>query len=315
VDLSRTPPPFFKQGPSAISRLVFFSALALLLMVADERLKVTGPIRAVLAAVLTPVESALRWPVDRTVSATRDVQALRDAQRERDEANARAREYAQRAQGAESLAAENARLRALLNLKPQQPAAAIAGQIVHESRDPFSRKFVLNKGSTQGIEAGMPVIDELGLIGQVTRVYLASSEVTVITDKDMAVPVQNTRTGVRSIAYGDASAARTLELRFMATNADVQEGDLLVTSGLDGIYPAGLAVAKVTSVERRAESAFARILCTPLSGLDRGRHVLVLPLAGAEVPPTPGLSSETKKAERAARPRPGQSDKREQEKR
>jgi rod shape-determining protein MreC len=309
LDLSRTPPPFFKQGPSAISRLVFFAALALVLMVADLRLKLTGPVRTVLATVLTPVETVLRWPVDSTIDATRDLQALRDAQRERDSAIARARDYAQRAQGADSLAAENARLRSLLDLKPQINATAISGQIVHESRDPFSRKFVLNKGTTQGIVAGMPVIDELGLIGQVTRAYPVSSEVTVITDKDMAVPVQNTRTGVRSIAYGDASAARSLELRFMATNADVREGDLLVTSGLDGIYPAGLAVARVTRIERRAESTFARILCLPLSGLDRGRHVLVLPIARAEVPPTPGVSNEVKNTERYTRSRPGQGNK------
>jgi rod shape-determining protein MreC len=305
VDLSRTPPPFFKQGPSALSRLAFFSALAIFLMVADVRFKVTTPVRQGVSVLLAPLEMALYWPIERLLGITRDVQSLREAQRERDAALAQAREQALRAQRGDQLLLENARLRALLDLREAAKTEVTAGEIVYESRDPFSRKFVLDKGTAQGIEPGMPVIDEKGVVGQVTRVYVASSEVTAVTDKDMAIPVQNTRTGVRSIAYGDAAAAGMLELRFTATNADVQEGDVLTTSGLDGVYPPGLAVARVVTVDRRAQTPFARIVCEPLSALDRGRQVLVLRPARPAVPPTPGLdpsaADAAKKEPRAAR--------------
>jgi rod shape-determining protein MreC len=283
------PPPFFKQGPSAFSRLVFFSALAVFLMVADVRFKITNPIRQTIAVVLAPVEWALNWPITRLTGATRNVQDLRVAQNERDEALALSRSSAQQAQRAEQLVLENQRLRALLELKTTTQNRVIAAEVIYESRDPFSRKFSLDKGSAQGVEAGMPVIDEKGVIGQVTRVYVTSSEVSAITDRDMAIPVQNLRTGVRSVAYGDPSVPGSLELRFTPANADVKEDDMLTTSGLDGVYPAGLTVAKVLRVERRAESAFAKIVCAPVSGLDRGRHVLMLHPVSLGVGPTPGV--------------------------
>lgn len=301
MELSRTPPPFFKQGPSALSRLGFFAALALFLMVADVRFKLTNPIRQTVALVLSPLQTALYWPVERVLGVTRDLQSLREAQRERDDAQDQSRSMALRAQRADQLALENARLRALLGLRQSSQPQAIAGEVIYESRDPFSHKFVLDKGSMQHIEAGMPVIDDKGVVGQVTRVYLTSSEVTAITDKDMAVPVQNTRTGLRSIAYGDATQPGALELRFTPANADVQEGDQLVTSGLDGVYPPGLAVARVVSVERRAQSPFARIVCTPLSALDRGRQVLVLKVAPPPVPATPAVDPSLAPARKDAR--------------
>lgn len=291
--LNSGPPPFFKQGPSAFSRLVFFSALAIFLMVADVRLKLTGPIRQVVAVVLTPIEWAVNWPIAQLTGATRNMQDLRVAQSERDVALEQARSSAQQAQRTEQLTMENQRLRALLDLKAAPTSRVIAAEVLHESRDPFSRKFTLDKGSAQGMEAGMPVIDEKGVIGQITRVYVASSEVSAITDRDMAIPVQNMRTGGRSVAYGDPSVPGALELRFTPANADVKEDDVLTTSGLDGVYPAGLMVAKVLRVERRAESAFAKIICTPVSGLDKGRHVLALYPIKPAVSATPGVIGNT----------------------
>jgi rod shape-determining protein MreC len=130
------------------------------------------------------------------------------------------------------------------------------------------------------------VIDERGVLGQVTQVLPLTSEVTLVIDRDLAIPVQNTRTGVRSVAFGDASAhGGGLELRFMAANADLQEGDLLSTSGVDGIYPAGLPVAKIERIERRADSAFARIYCVPLAQVTAARYVLVLKPTGTAPDP------------------------------
>jgi rod shape-determining protein MreC len=301
LDLSRTPPPFFKQGPSALSRLAFFSALALLLMVADLRFRLAEPVRQAVAALIYPLQAAVLWPVDRALAVSRDLQALRDAQAERDAARALALAQASAAQQARALQLENERLRELLELRQRIAVPALAAEIAYESRDPFSRKFVLDKGLAQGIEPGMPVIDAYGVVGQVTRAFVASSEVRAITDRDMAIPVQNQRTGVRSVAYGDPAPGGGLELRFTAANADVQPGDLLATSGLDGIYPAGLQVARVARVERRGESPFAKIVCTPLSGLERGRHVLVLKTTAPQVAPPPPDPREQKARDARAR--------------
>ena len=129
------------------------------------------------------------------------------------------------------------------------------------------------------------MLDDAGVLGQVTRVHPFLSEVTLLVDRDQAIPVLNIRTGARGVAYGDpvASHGGGLELRFVSANADVQEGDVLTTSGLDGVYPSGLPVARVVRVERRADSAFARIYCTPTARVEGARHVmLITPTAGTD---------------------------------
>ncbi|HOI67575.1 MAG TPA: rod shape-determining protein MreC [Thiomonas arsenitoxydans] len=137
--------------------------------------------------------------------------------------------------------------------------------------------MVIDRGRLQGVELGSPVIDETGLLGQVTRDYPWSAEVTLITDRDAVVPVQNQRTGERGVVYGEPGLGQGgMELRWMPAAADVRVGDVLVTSGVDGIYPAGLRVARVTAVTRQRDTAFARVMCAPLADVEGGRHVLVL---------------------------------------
>ena len=160
--------------------------------------------------------------------------------------------------------------------------------MLYDAADPFTRKVVINKGLLQQIALGSPVLDELGVVGQVTRVYPAMSEVTLITDRDHAIPVLNARTGARGVAFGDTSThADALELRYMAANADVTVGDLLTTSGVDGIYPPGLPVARVEKVERQVDAVFARIYCVPLALVSGTTHVLVLDPLSAQIPPRP----------------------------
>jgi rod shape-determining protein MreC len=130
------------------------------------------------------------------------------------------------------------------------------------------------------------VIDDLGVVGQVTRVFPFTAEVTLLTDKDHAIPVQVLRSGVRSVAYGRGQS-NVLELRFMASNADIQKGDVLLTSGIDGVYPSGLAVATVASVDTKTSDAFARILCQPSAGVSRHRQLLVLLAEAKDLPPPP----------------------------
>ena len=181
------------------------------------------------------------------------------------------------------------RLRDLLALRQRVDTPARAAEVLYDAPDPYTRRVVIDQGLTQGIEPGSPVLDESGVLGQVTRVHPFLSEVTLLVDRDQAIPVLNTRTGVRSVAYGDPTgqAGGSLELRFTPASADVQEGDLLTTSGVDGVYPPGLPVARVDKVERRVDSAFARIHGVPLALTQGARHVMVLTPGAAAVPPRP----------------------------
>ena len=286
--LDRNPPPFFKQGPSALSKLMVFSALALFLMVADTRFRIAVPLRAAVATVLYPFPWVAMRPVLAARFSGEYFESLRSAQALEEAARQKLALQSQRANQVEQLALENNRLRKLLDLRTRIDTDGVAAQVLYDAADPYSRKVIIDKGVAQGVAAGSPVIDESGVLGQVTRVYPLISEVTLLTDREQAIPVLNARTGARSVAYGDpAGKGGSLELRFMAANADVKEGDLLTTSGVDGVYPPGLPVAKVQKVERRADSAFARITCTPQGLVDGARHVMVLGPILAQMPPRP----------------------------
>lgn len=273
--LDRSPPPFFKQGPSAFTRLTFFAALAVLLMVADARWKVTLPVRAAVATGLHPVQQALLAPSRAWETATHYFAGLDEARAMQVRAERQITAQAERVMRVDDLSRENARLRALLELRPRLEVPSASAEILYATQDPYTRKVVIDRGSAHGVGLGSPVIDPAGVLGQVTRVYPLTSEVTLVTDQDAAVPVVNARTEQRGVAYGLPQAGG-MELRFMAGNADVQVGDRLETSGLDGVYPSGLPVAQVARIDRRADSAFARIVLTPLANPESSRHVLLL---------------------------------------
>ena len=289
--IDRTPPPFFRQGLSALTKLALCSALAVFLMVADVRFKLTQPLRALLATALHPVQRTLLAPVELSESAFEYVAGLEAAIANESAARRALADQALRVNRVDQLQAENARLRALLDVRAGLQVRSQAAEVLYESTDPYSRKVVVDRGLAQGIVAGSPVISEAGVIGQVTRVYPLSSEVTLLTDKDAAVPVLNARTQARSAAYGSATGD-ALELRFMAGNADVQVGDLLQTSGVDGVYPPGLPVAKVVTIDRKVDSGFAKILLAPAALPDGVRHVLVLEPIGLQLPPRPEAAAE-----------------------
>ena len=285
--LDRTPPPFFRQGASALSKLLVFSALSLFLMVADARFNLVGPLRAAVAASLYPLQWLVLQPVHWLRAGVGNFESVKSAQAELARAQLRLNQQSLRAHQVEQLQQENAQLRKLLELRDQTDVATQAAQVLYDAADPYTRRVVIDKGLLHGIEAGSPVIDEAGVVGQVTRIYPSVSEVTLVTDPDQAIPVLNTRTGARAVAFGDAGVPGALELRFMAANADVREGDLLATSGVDAVYPAGLAVARVSKVERRGESGFARITCVPLARVDGTLHVMVLHPVSSQVPARP----------------------------
>lgn len=284
--LDRTPPPFFKQGPSAFTRLMFFAALAVFLMVADARWQMTQPLRALVATVLHPVQEVLLAPSRWWDGASQYLAGVDEARRTQARAELLLAAQSERVTRMSQLERENDRLRALLELRPRIEVGTRAAEILYDAPDPYTRKVVIDQGSRHGAVLGSPVIDETGVLGQVTRVYPLTSEVTLVTDKDAAVPVVNVRTRQRGVAYGQPENSG-MELRFMAGNADVQAGDVLQTSGLDGVYPPGLPVARVVRVDRRADSAFARIALGPLAHPDSARHVLLLEPLSSQMPAKP----------------------------
>ena len=303
--LDRTPPPFFRQGTSALTKLFFFSALAILLMVADVRFRVTQPLRATVATLLHPLERSLRVPVQSLQVGQEYLRGLKAAIDAEGASRSELVLLAERASRVEQLTAENERLRTLLELRPALVPRSQPAEILYEAADPYSRKVIIDRGSQKGIVAGSPVINEHGVLGQVTRVYPLSAEVTLLTDKDAVIPVLNSRTQARSVASPPPGRVDRLELRFMAGNADIQVGDLLTTSGVDGIYPPGLAVATITALEGLAEDGFARIALKPVATTDAVRHVLVLEPINLQLPPRPaaeGADASGAPAKRAVRP-------------
>lgn len=279
--LERSPPPFFRQGASARSRLLVCAALAVFLMVADVRLGLTRPLRAALATALLPLQHAAQFPVRLAQSLGERGVSVETALAEQRLLRERLTEQAERIARADRLAEENERLRALLGLQQARHPQAVAAEVLYESPDPYARRLTVDRGSMHGVALTAPVITEAGVLGQVTRVYPRTAEVTLLTDRDASVPVLNRRTGQRGVTFGGAAiagpaGALELELRYVATNADVQVDDELVTSGLDGIFPAGLPVARVASVQRQGETSFARVGLMGMASSDGLRHVLVL---------------------------------------
>lgn len=279
----------FRQGPSALTRLAAYSALALFLMVADTRLQLTGPLRQVVATVLYPLQWVMLQPVEFVGRGSGYFQALQEAQTDAAAARRQLADLSLRANQTDHLLQENARLRQLLDLRQRVATPFVTAEVIYDTADPFTRRVVIDRGSLAGVPLGAPVLDEAGVLGQVTRLFPMVSEVTLLVDRDQAIPVLNLRTGARAVAYGDPVVGHGggMELRFMPVNADVREGDLLSTSGVDGLYPPGLPVARVQRVERRADSAFARIYCEPVARVLAARHVAVLQPAPDALPERP----------------------------
>jgi rod shape-determining protein MreC len=280
-----SPPPLFKQGPSALARLVFFVVLALALLISDARFKTLEIVRGVLGAGLFPLQRAALLPRDVVMGAANLAVSSATLRSENQKLTARNLQLSLKANEVAALNAENAHLRALLNLSQQMTTQSVPAEIQYDTSDPFTQKVVIGGGSYQHIQNGSPVVDEDGVVGQVTRVYPMQSEVTLLTDKDQAVPVQVVRTGLRSVMYGTPKGDE-LEMRFVPISADVVAGDELVTSGLDGVYPPGLPVAKVVRVDKQADTAFARVVCQPVATVRGAKQFLVLHYQST-VPPRP----------------------------
>lgn len=297
-------PPIFKRGLPPLLRLFLFVSAALLLSLLDLRLRYLDNLRHALSVVTYPLQIAARAPGD----VVNNLASYFADQNELQQENQRLHQSLLKASldrsQLELLTQENERLRTLLSLGQQIRANTVVASILYAARDPFSHKVVLSKGTAQGIEAGQVVMDESGIVGQVTRAFPLLSEVTLLTDRNQAIPVRVQRNGLRAMLFGAGSGR--MELRYLPANVDVQPGDYLVTSGLDGVYVPGLPVASVLSVSREEAQSFARIYCQPIAGVENYGEVLVVSRAqpAPERPPEPPVPGSQKKPKRGAAPVP-----------
>lgn len=276
--MSRAPQaPLFVREMGLPARFGVYVLLSLLIALVDTRYDTLHGVRSGLNTVLQPVRSGLAAPwewarhvggffVTHGALRTENLRLIKDRER-----------LLVQQQDRQALAAENAQLRSLLAL-PQRPGVStVAAEIQAVAADPFSRKVIINKGETHGVVAGRPVIDGIGLVGQVTRVFPFTAEVTLLTDRDQAAPVLNMRNGLRILVSG-TGADNLLEVRFLDMHADMKVGDWLYTSGIDGVYPAGIPVAQVILTEPPRHTPFAKAVCRPAGGVGRYRHVVILNL-------------------------------------
>lgn len=292
-----SPPPLFNQGLSARARLLFFASLCLVLLFVDARYQALGLFRQVIGTALYPAQQVALWPSQAILSVNNYFVSQAVLKKENEQLRLERLTNAQALQTQRQLAAENAQLRRLADLRQRLTTPALFAEVLYDARDPFVRKIVIDKGLKHNVQSGQPVIDAEGVVGQVIRVFPLTAEVALLTDRDLAIPVQIVRNGLRAIAFG-GTEPQTLELRFMAANADIQNGDMLVTSGLDGIYPPGLAVGRVIRVERNAASAFAKVVSEPIGGVNRHSHYLVLqwqPSLPPKPEPEPAMPTNKKK--------------------
>lgn len=277
----KTAPQFFRHGPGPLARLFVFVLLSCLLIAEDLRFKYFPELRQTIGVVIFPLQKVAYIPIH-IYDQIEELIASLYLVEENIKLKQQYMEDREQLLKLHALAAENEQLRQLLGAVRKIEAAtetkAVLAEILYTPRDPFNHKITLNKGSYHGITLGQAVIDDKGIVGQITQLYPWSSEVTLLTDKNHSVPVQVLRNNLRSVVSGMGKNDE-LELRYLSVNIDIQQGDLLVTSGIGGVYPPGIPVATVLRIERDPADDFAQIISTPIAGVDRNRQVLILSLA------------------------------------
>lgn len=266
---------FFNRGPSPAVRLVFFVVLSLLLLFIDARYRYLESTRSTLSVLVSPLQRLATMPGVLWQQAGDFFTTQRNLVEDSKSLHQQHERDAAQLSQLQALQQENQQLRNLLALPQRGEFAAQAAEIMYAERDIFKRKVLIGKGADANVQIGQVVMDDAGIVGQITRVYPRLAEVTLITEKDHAVPVQVLRNGLRTILFGAGDTSQ-LSLRYMPVSSDIQNGDLLVTSGIDGIYPPGIPVARVVKIERDPAYPFARVTCLPVAGVDKHRHLLIL---------------------------------------
>jgi rod shape-determining protein MreC len=275
-------PAFFARGPSPLARLTFFTALSLALMATDSRLQYLANVRENLMTLLHPLQVIANAPLQLYQNTDEYFSTHHHLLADNARLKKQALMQSIALQRLDLLNLENANLRSMLDAKQSLAETSTLAEIIHVGRDSFTKKIIVNRGKNHHVVTGAAAVDAKGVIGQVTRTYPASSEITLITDKSLAIPVQIERNGLRAIAFGHGRD-NTLDLPYLPANVDIKRGDKLVTSGIDGVYPAGLAVATVIEMRTTQDSPFAHIICAPTGGVENDRQVLLVSIPKVEL--------------------------------
>lgn len=244
-------------------------------MTADHRANYLESIRGGLSVLLYPLQFLVDAPMRASSWAGDTLTSRSDLLREVEDLRTKQLVLKTELQKLTSVEMENARLRELLKSSQQLGQQVLVAEILATDLDPFTRQVVINKGSNDNVFRGQPILDSDGVMGQIIHVGPISSTAMLITDANHAIPVQVLRNGLRSIAVG-TSEQNALDLPYLANNADVEIGDLLVTSGLGGRFPPGFPVGRVTSVEKDMRQSYAKVSASPSARLDRVREVLLV---------------------------------------
>ncbi len=266
-------PPIFHRGPPPQARLAFFVTVCLLMLIVDIRFQYLKIVRDGLSVVIYPLQRLATIPADIVVNASRYFATLATVQQENSELRNQHLNVEERLLRQDHLERENRQLRGLLEMSRRIDATSQTAEILYSAPDPFARKVILDRGSQHGVETGYLVVDDKGVIGQITQVHPVQAEVTLLTDRHQAIAVEVVRNGLRGVVYGTGRGK--LEMRYVVPSGDIEPEDILVTSGLDGQFVPGLPVATVSTIDKEHEP-FADIRCEPLAGVDTSIQVLIL---------------------------------------
>ena len=272
---------FTRERVHPVTKLIGLSLVSISLMVLDTRYAAVQQVKSVVATALQP----LQWVANQPVRLYEYSRSFLQSQNKLLDENQQLREENMRLQALSNQlhaqAKELKELHLLQRLRAHGIEASTTAQIISNSKDPLADKLIINRGSHHNLQVGDAVIDQNGLIGQITQVQPFSSELTLLTHSQMVIPVMVARTGVRSLLYGNGNE---VSLRYFPVDADLQKDDVLVTSGLDSVYPVGVPVAKVTAVQRASGTPYYRTTVLPLAAVNSSKYVLVLPQT--ELPPS-----------------------------
>ncbi len=256
-------------------RLLVLTVLSVALMVVDARFDALKPLRSQLGQVLTPLYWLAERPVRLWESVGQRFSSRDELIAENEKLKAEALLLQRRLQKLATLTEQNVRLRELLNSAALVDEQVLVGELIGIDPNPFTHRILIDKGEKDGVTLGQPVLDALGLMGQVVEVMPYTARVLLLTDTTHSIPVQVNRNGLRAIAVGTGNPEQ-LELRHVADTADIKEGDLLVSSGLGQRFPAGYPVATVKEVIHDSGQPFAVVRAVPTARLNRSRYLLLV---------------------------------------